>query len=110
MRRLYFIIILIVAATICGCNKSEVEVGKSNEMTFSAVYPGSSKATDAGFESGDKIGLYVTHYETTVALSWKLRGLMPPILARHSMGPHGLVTLSFIGPTASSISTDIILI
>jgi hypothetical protein len=65
MRRLYFITILIVAATICGCNKSGVEVGKSDEMTFSAVYPGSSKATDAGFESGDKMGLYVTHYETT---------------------------------------------
>lgn len=74
MKRLYFITILIVAATICGCNKSGVEVGKSDEMTFSAVYPGSSKATDAGFESGDKIGLYVTHYDGTTAPALEIAG------------------------------------
>jgi len=67
MKRIYCysIGLLACAAVLFGCSKAEeAEGADDNEVRISAVHPDAvTKANDAGFESGDKIGLYMTEYD-----------------------------------------------
>ena len=52
----------IALALSCAKTPTPVETVDSAEMILSPIFPGESKATAAGFESGDKIGIYITKY------------------------------------------------
>lgn len=69
------ITILAAALLIVGCNKAEVPQQNIQDgtMHFNAVYP-STKATETAFESGDKIGVYVTAYENGQAMPLQIGG------------------------------------
>ena len=67
---------ILLAIFILACQKQQFayqyEVG---EMRIDASYPGiSTKATESGFEEGDKIGLYVVSYEGEVVPPLQISG------------------------------------
>ena len=58
------ILILSALAIALSCAKTSVEVIEPSEMILSPIFPGDAvKATAAGFESGDRIGIYITKYK-----------------------------------------------
>ena len=71
MRRITFI--TLVAFLIAGCSKFS-GVLLSEEMHFVPERSLSTRATDAGFEIGDVVGVYVTRYEGDVAPALQLGG------------------------------------
>lgn len=69
------ILILSALALALSCAKSPVEAfDESAEMILSPVFPGESKATAAGFDSGDQIGIYITKYNGETPFPLQLAG------------------------------------
>lgn len=61
MRKTIFAAALVLAAA--GCTKQQAQEAPSLEVKFNLEYPGTtSKATAAGFETGDVTGLYMTEW------------------------------------------------
>ncbi len=55
--------ILTALALVLSCAKAPVEAPASDEMVLNPIFPGTqAKATAAGFESGDQVGIYITRY------------------------------------------------
>lgn len=53
----------LVLALALSCAKSPAEITDNNELVLSPVFPGRvTRATDADFENGDKVGVYITRY------------------------------------------------
>ncbi len=69
------ITILAAALLIVGCNKAEMHQQNIQDvaMRFNVVHP-ATKATETSFESGDKMGVYVTAYQDGKALPLELGG------------------------------------
>lgn len=61
-----------LALAIMGCGEA-VPVDNDDIMRFEAVHP-STRATETGFEAGDKIGVYITEYENGKPLHLQLGG------------------------------------
>lgn len=59
------LIIGILALTLFGCNRVNTPNDNISEMRFIAEHPSQlgTKASDTAFESGDKIGVYITEYD-----------------------------------------------
>ena len=69
IRLLYIAAVMIPAITaMTGCSDEDfiTPVGPAGEripVTLSAAYPSVSRASDAGFENGDMMGVYLLDYE-----------------------------------------------
>ncbi|MGN1232322.1 MAG: fimbrillin family protein [Candidatus Cryptobacteroides sp.] len=61
-----------LALAIMGCGEA-APVDNDDIMRFEAVHP-STRATETGFEVGDKIGVYITEYENGKPLPLQLGG------------------------------------
>lgn len=67
-------ILISAALLILGCNKIETpEVNEEGAMRFNVEYP-ATKATETGFEAGDKIGVYITEYDGSRSSALQLGG------------------------------------
>jgi hypothetical protein len=71
MRKLY--LLAIASACVFGCNKIETPDQADGVMRFRVDYP-STKAAGTSFEAGDKIGVYITGYESGKAQDLQLGG------------------------------------
>lgn len=68
------IIIFAAALMAIGCNKMEApEFTDDGTMQFNVGYP-VTKATETAFETGDRIGVYITGYENDKPLALQLGG------------------------------------
>ena len=57
------IYILTALALVLSCAKAPIEAPTSDEMVLNPIFPGvQGKATAAGFESGDQVGIFITKY------------------------------------------------
>lgn len=57
------IYILAALALALSCAKTTTEAPTNDEIILNPIFPGNqSKATAAGFESGDQVGVYITQY------------------------------------------------
>lgn len=57
------IYILTALALVLSCNKAPLGSPAGDEMVLNPIFPGAqTKATAAGFESGDQIGIFITRY------------------------------------------------
>ena len=63
------ILILAVATLLmAGCNKNdEIYTPEEGLIQITALHPSATRATATDFESGDKIGVYVTDYAGDIA-------------------------------------------
>ena len=70
------ILILAVATLlVSGCNKiDEFTMPEEGVMQITALHPSTTRATATGFESGDKIGIYVTDYVGDAASPLQISG------------------------------------
>lgn len=69
------IIIFTAATLILGCSKAEPGLNDSSEMRFAPqFFANNTKATESAFESGDKIGLFVTQYNGVDAFPLQISG------------------------------------
>lgn len=70
------ILILAVATLLMvGCSKNdEIIVPEESVMQITALHPSATRATATDFESGDKIGVYVTDYVGEVAPPLQISG------------------------------------
>ena len=72
------IAIMTLAALLwAGCSQEELPAPQQEEgvMSISALYPGArTRATESGFENGDKIGIYVTDYNGETASPLQISG------------------------------------
>lgn len=70
------IFILTVATLLmAGCSDNdEVAILENDLMHIIALHPSATRATETGFESGDKIGIYVTDYADEIALPLQISG------------------------------------
>lgn len=57
-------IILFLLLVAVSCSKNTVL--PSDEITLVPVYPATSKVSDNGFDQGDKIGVFITRYESGI--------------------------------------------
>lgn len=73
MKKLFISAFAIVTIVI-GCNKTDApQFTDEGIMHFNIDYP-ATKATETAFESGDKIGVYITGYENGKPLALQLGG------------------------------------
>lgn len=73
----YIISLVLVAATMLACDNMEsvIETGNENELVLSPIYPGiHTKATEAGFETGDEIGVFITKWSDGKSVQLQLGG------------------------------------
>lgn len=73
MKKCIFILSL-ATLVFAGCDKNEDITLPDNVLRIEASYPSQSKATDAGFDAGDKIGLFATSYVGNVASPLQISG------------------------------------
>lgn len=67
-------IILFAALLAFGCNKIETPmVSDDGAMRFNVAHP-ATKATETAFETGDKMGVYITEYQDGKPLALQLGG------------------------------------
>lgn len=72
MKKTY--LLLSAAILAFGCNKIETpEAADDGAMRFNVEYP-ATKATETSFETGDKIGVYITAYDGNTPLPLQLGG------------------------------------
>lgn len=67
MKHTFRYLLIPALMTMCGCTEDLVQQGGVQTepglpITFNAAYPTASRATDAGFEDGDRMGLFVLDY------------------------------------------------
>lgn len=72
---MFFTAVAVGAVLLCGCSKDE-SAASVDGVRISAVHPdgGVTKANDAGFESGDRIGLYMNQYDGDTAPLLEIAG------------------------------------
>ena len=69
------IYIFAALALALACNKAPLDAPANDEMVLSPIFPGTqTKATAAGFESGDQIGIYITKYNGDVPAPLQIAG------------------------------------
>jgi len=63
-RNIISFVFAVVSASLItvGCSK-DVSFEDPSEVRLSFTYPGLTKASDSGFDAGDKVGVYITGYE-----------------------------------------------
>lgn len=66
MKHIYKYLLVSAVLTLCGCSDEFGLCGDRDDarlpIMFSATYPTATRASDAGFESGDRMGLFVLDY------------------------------------------------
>lgn len=67
----------LISMGLCSCSEDALTSqttleAKATPMTFSVSYPGLSRATDSGFEKGDKIGLFVADATASLEIGGNL--------------------------------------
>lgn len=74
--KLSYIICFVGLIGFCGCSNTETEsVTDNNVMRFEMVHPyqaiskAESRANDTGFDSGDRVGVYITTHDTPLLLA-----------------------------------------
>ena len=65
---------MLVPALLLGCGKQSAEDFISGEMQFAPERASLTRANDGGFQKGDVIGVYVTHYTGQEAPALQLGG------------------------------------
>ena len=70
-----------------SCAKTPVQTPLADEMVLDPVFPGATRATDAGFESGDRLGIYITRYEGDAPTPLQIGGNWGSNLTLRCNGP-----------------------
>ena len=67
--------LLSILALALSCTKTPAEIIDNNELVLIPVFPETgTRATESGFESGDKIGIYITSYNSDTPSPLQLAG------------------------------------
>ena len=75
MKKYIYILLAICALSACQKQQATPYLYEEGEMRISANYPGvDTKATESSFETGDKIGLFVTEYDGETAPPLQISG------------------------------------
>lgn len=61
MKKIFCILAALLMAL--SCSKTHSVMPRMNELVLVPFYPGATKASAAGFEDGDKLGIYITQYK-----------------------------------------------
>jgi hypothetical protein len=64
----------LAAVIFASCNRQEVPVRDSNEISLNVLLPGATKVTATSFEQGDKISLFAVEYNGEEALPLQIGG------------------------------------